>query len=107
MRVGEQTNRHLLLAAITTVFSGMLSLITIIMAWELWVVPLMVIACFSVWLLHIAKIGSSVFYENLCAGLVLLEFFFFGVHATSLFDIPAVACIIILALFMINKQWIL
>ena len=44
MRVGEQTNRHLLLAAITTVFSGMLSLITIIMAWELWVVPLMVIA---------------------------------------------------------------
>ena len=63
--------------------------------------------CFSIWILHIAKLGSDTFYENLCAGLMLTEFFFFGVHESSLFDIPAVACILALALFMLNKKWIL
>ena len=106
MRAGEQTSRHLLLAVITTVFSGMLGLVTVAMAWELWMIPLMAAGCFSVWLLHIAKIGSGVFYENLCAGFVLLEFFFFGVHESSLYDIPAMACIIVLALFALNKKWV-
>ena len=59
MRTGEQTSRHLLLAVITTVFSGMLSLITVVMAWELWTIPLMAAACFSVWVLDIAKVGSA------------------------------------------------
>ena len=107
MRAEEQTSRHLLLAVITTTFSGMLALITAVMAWELWTVPLIVIGCFSVWLLHIAKIGSNALYENLCVGLVLVEFFFFSVHEVSLYDIPALACVIILALFMLNKVWIL
>ena len=107
MMAREQTSRYLLLAVIITVFSGMLGLITLVMAWEFWMIPLMAAGCFSVWLLHIAKMGSGIFYENLCAGLMLLEFFFFGVHESSLFDIPAVACIIVLALFMLNKKWVL
>ena len=107
MRSEEQISRHLLLAVITTVFSGMLSLVTLAMAWEFWMVVLVAAGCFSVWLLHIARIGSEMLYENLCTGLMLTEFFFFGVHETSLFDIPAVACVLILALFMLNKKWVL
>ena len=107
MRAEEQTGRHLLLAVIITVFCGMLSLITALASWEVWMIPLMAAGCFGVWCLHIAKIGSDAFYENLCAGLMLVGFFFFGVHEGSLFDVPSVACIIILALFMLNKKWIL
>ncbi len=107
MRAEERTSRHLLLAVIVTVFSIIMSFVTISMAWELWMVPLMAAGCFSVWTLHIARLGSDTFYENLCAGSMLIEFFFFGVHETSLFEIPAVACILILALFMLNKKWIL
>ena len=107
MRSDEQTSRHLLLAVVTTSFSALLSLIVVLLAWELWVVPLMLAGCFSVWLLHIARMGSDAFYEYLCAGLMLVEFFFFGIHEATLFDIPAAACILILALFMLNKKWIL
>ena len=107
MRAGEQTSRHLLLASITTVFSGLLALTTVMMAWEIWVIPLMGAGCFSVWLLHIGKRGSDTFYENLCAGIMVLEFFFFSVHESSLFEIPTVACVTILALFMLNKKWVL
>ncbi len=107
MRAEEQTSRHLLLAVITTVFSGFLSLIVVVMAWELWMIPLMAAGCFSVWLLHIARIGSKALYEYLCAGVLLVEFFFFGVHEIILFDIPAVACVMVLALFMLNKKRLL
>ncbi|MEY8360408.1 response regulator [Anaerotruncus colihominis] len=107
MRVGDLTSRHLLLAVITTVFSSILVLVTVVMAWELWMVPLIMAGCFCVWILHIARAASDRFYEHLCAGLLLTEFFFFGVHETSLFDIPAVACVLILTLFMLNKKWIL
>lgn len=107
MRGEDQTGRHLLLAVIVTIFSVMLSLVTVIMAWEVWMVLLMAAGCLSVWFLHIAKLGSGTLYENLCAGLLLTESFFFGVHGSSLFDMPAVSCILILALFMLNKKWML
>ena len=107
MRAETQTSRHLLLAVITTIFGGMMCLVAMVMAWEFWMVLLMTAGCFSVWVLHIARIGSDALYENLCAGLMLTEFFFFCAHEGSLFDIPAVACILILALFMLNKKWVL
>ena len=107
MRGEDQTGRHLLLAVIVTIFSVMLSFVTILMAWESWMVPLMTAACLSIWVLHIARLGSDTLYENLCAGLLLTESFFFSVHSSSLFDMPAVSCILILALFMLNKKWVL
>ena len=107
MRAEEQTSQHLLLAVIVTVFSGLLGLITLFLSWEFWTLPLMTVACFVVWFLHIGRLGSSTLFDNLCAGLMLIEFFFFGVHESSLFDLPAVACILILALFVLNKKWIL
>ena len=107
MRAEEQTSQHLLLAVIVTVFSGLLGLITLFLSWEFWTLPLMTVACFVVWFLHIGRLGSNTLFDNLCAGLMLIEFFFFGVHESSLFDLPAVACILILALFVLNKKWIL
>ena len=40
MRAEEQTSKHLLLAVIVTVFSSILGLVTMAMAWEFWMVPL-------------------------------------------------------------------
>ena len=107
MRPEEQTSRHLLLAVIITVLSGILSFVTLVMSWEFWMILLITAGCFSVWILHITKLGTDTFYENLCAGVMLIEFFFFSVHESSLYDIPAMACILVLALFMLNKKWIL
>ena len=109
MNAGEQTSRHLLLAVITTVFSTLMSLVTLVMSWEEAVKkitgrlgansfmrskvsmpfsfgisiskrtrstgsPLILSRAF--WLLHIARIGSDTLYENLCVGLLLIEFFY-------------------------------
>lgn len=107
MRTERQTSKYLLLASIVSVFSVMLALITVVMSWEMWMIPLIVFGMFSVWCLHIGRIGSEAVYENLCAGVMLVEFFFFGVHSGSLFDIPAVACIMILIFSMLDRKRLL
>lgn len=107
MRTERQTSKYLLLASIVSVFSAMLVLITLVMIWEMWMIPLIVFATFSVWCLHIGKIGSEALYENLCAGVMLTGFFFFGVHTVSLFDIPAVACIMLLVFSMLDRKRLL
>ena len=107
MRPEEQTSRHLLLAVIITILSSILNFVTLVMSWEFWMILLITAGCFSVWILHITKLGADIFYENLCAGVMLIEFFFFSVHESSLYDIPAMACILVLTLFMLNKKWIL
>ncbi len=107
MRAEQLTGRHLLLAVITTIFTGILDAVTIIMGWELWLIPLVTAGCLIVWALHITRTGPPNVYEGLCSGLLLLEFFFFSVHESSLFDIPAMAGILVFSLFMLNKKWIL
>ena len=107
MREKEQTSIHLLLASIVTIFGVMLILITIAISWEPWMVPIIVIGNSLVWFLHIGRVGSENFYENLCAGLLMIGFFFFGIHEAVLFDIPAVACMILLIFSMFDKKRLL
>ena len=107
MRREEQTSIHLLMAGTVTMFSVVLSLIIVGISWELWMVPLLAVGCLVVWWLHIGRIGSDILYENICTGMVLTEFFFFGVHEDCLYDIPAVICIMILIFSMLDKKRLL
>ncbi len=107
MRAKGQTSVHLLLASIVTMFGIMLILITLALSWEPWMVPVILIGNTLVWCLHIGRVGSETFYENLCFGLLMVGFFFFGVHKITLFDIPSVACMIILVFSMFDKKRLL
>lgn len=107
MRERSETSIHLLLATIVTTFGVMLILTILAMSWEPWMVPVILIGNTLVWILHIGRTGSDSFYENLCIGLLMVGFFFFGVHATTLFDIPAVACMLVLVFSMFNRKRLL
>lgn len=107
MRTEGQTSIHLLLASIVTIVGVMLILLTLSMSWEPWMVPVIQIGNTLVWILHITRAGSETFYENLCSGLLMVGFFFFGVHEIILFDIPAIACMLILVFSMFDKKRLL
>lgn len=96
MKTKGLTSLHLLLAGIVTLFGTMLILVTIAMSWEPWMVPIIIIGNSLVWILHIGRFGQETFYENLCAGLLMVGFFFFSVHRFVLYDIAAIACMILL-----------
>ncbi|MCI8834659.1 MAG: response regulator [Ruminococcus sp.] len=107
MREHEQTSIYLLLAVVASTFSAMLILVTAALSWELWIVPLIVIGCMILWWVHIRVEGVGLLYENLCAGLVLIEFFFFGVHREVLFEIPVLACILLLIFSLRDRKRLL
>ncbi len=107
MRTEDQTSIHLLLATIVTVFGVFLIVITLALSWEFWMIPVILVGNTLVWCLHIGRFGSESFYKNLCAGLMMIGFFFFGVHKSSLYDIPAVACMVILVFSMFDKKRLL
>ncbi len=107
MKASTQTSTHLLMALAATMLSAMLILITLIMSWELWMIPLTIIGSGIIWWLHIGRIGSVMLYENLCAGVMMVEFFFFGVHEGSLFDIPLIACTLLLVFSLPDRRRLL
>lgn len=107
MREQEQTSIHLFLAVTANAFSVMLVLVILAMSWELWVIPLIVVGCFIIWWFHIGRDGSEILYENICTGLMLIEFFFFGVHRDILFEIPVVACTLLLIFSLRDRKKLL
>lgn len=107
MRTESQTSMHLLMASTLSILSVLLGLITFTRSWELWTIPMMFVGCLVVWWFHIGRVGTEILYENICTGLLLLEFFFFGVHESSLFDIALMACIVILLLSLLNSRRLL
>lgn len=107
MRTKEQTSIHLLMASIVTLVGIMLIFLIVAMEWEPWMVPVILIGNTLVWILHITRTGSGIFYENLCAGLLMIGFFFFGVHEATLFDIPVFACMLIFIYSLSDKKRLL
>ncbi len=107
MRAEAQVSTHLLMAGVVSVFSTVLILVTLAMSWELWIVPLIALGCIVVWWLHIGRVGSGILYENMCAWLMLGGFFFFGVHKASLYEIPSVACVLLLVFSFLNRKCLL
>ncbi len=100
-----KTDIHLIMVLVVTVFNILLMAIICIMSWEMWMLPLIAIALIAAWVLHIVKIFSEETFEYLCIGIMVVEFFFYGAHETSLYDMPVVIGVLLFALFMLDKKY--
>ncbi|MDE6053120.1 MAG: sensor histidine kinase, partial [Lachnospiraceae bacterium] len=102
-----QTGIHLLMAGIASVFGILLVLITFVMQWELWTVPLVVMGILAIWVIHIGKLGTDAFYEYLCTGVMTIGFFYYGAHDAVLLDVSVIVCILLFMLALLNKKSLL
>lgn len=103
----ERTAVHLLMAGIVSIFSVLLIAVTIVMPWEIWTIPLLVIGIVSIWVLHIGRLSSDIVYEYICAGLMMVEFFYYGIHEVCLYDAPVIACVLFFLLALLGKKTLL
>ena len=103
----EQMGIHLMMAGIASVFGVLLILATFVMAWEQWMVPLIAAGIFALWGLHIGRTISEHAYEYVCAGVMSVEFFYFGAHGDWLYDTAVIVCIVLFMLAFLNKTQIL
>ena len=58
MKTEAQISMHLLMAGTLSILGVLLSVITLLRPWELWMIPLIIIGCLVVWSLHIGRIVS-------------------------------------------------
>lgn len=106
-RADGKTNVHLVLAIIVSVFSLMLIVVTCTLSWEMWMIPLIILGLLLVWGLRIVPLVGEDAYEYLCSGIILFVLFFYGVHETSLFDLPITMGVFIVTLSMLDKKILL
>ena len=104
---GTRTSIHLIMALTVTVFDIMLTALIFVESWEMWMLPLIYIALIAVWVLHIVKIFPDKILEYMFVLVMLLQFFFFGIHESTLFDMPIVMSILFFILSMLDKKFIL
>lgn len=106
-RTEGKTNVHLVLAILVSVFSLMLIVVTCTLSWEMWMIPLIVLGMLLVWGLRIVPLVGENAYEYLCSGIILFVLFFYGVHETSLYDLPITMGVFIIMLSMLDKKLLL
>lgn len=103
----KNTDIHLIMVLVVTVMNILLSVVICLMSWEMWMIPLIVMVLVAAWAFHITKTVSDRTFEYMCTGILLVEFFFYGVHPTSLFDMPIVVGAFLIMLSMLDKKFIL
>lgn len=104
--IEEQMGNHLLMVCMASVLSLVLICFTIVMSWELWTIPLIVIGILSIWCFHIGNFISGKAYEYVCTGFMIVECFYFGVHRQSFTSMPVLICLLFLMLALLEKKFL-
>lgn len=87
---------HLMVLLSYSLFSIILIGETIIMKWELWAIPLIIISNIMSWIMHIRNSVPTKARTWIYAVLMMGTFFFYGIHPTSTYDIAGVMCAILI-----------
>ena len=81
---------HLLLLIGNSLMSSMLIFETIRVGWEIWAAVLIFFAVIVTWVLHIRQIATHDVRMWIYGFIMMVTFFFYGVHPTSTFDMIAI-----------------
>ncbi len=87
---------HLVTLFSHTFFCMVLIVEDLVLGWEHWMLPLIVIKMIVCWWLHLAQFFTPTQRLRIYAALGLVIFFFYGVHATSFYDMAAVMVVLLL-----------
>ena len=87
---------HLLILFTHTFFTFLLISEDIILGWEYWVLPVLMLQLIFCWSMHLFSMYTSSIRIHIFAGFEFLFFFFYGVHETSFYDLAPVMTILLL-----------
>ena len=89
---------HMTFISTFSAMSILLIVITYISDWELWMIPVSVVAILSCWIFHIFDFFSDRVRIYIYLIYTTLELMFYGTHFDSLTDIPVILCLIIICM---------
>ncbi len=78
---------------------------TLVMQWETWAVAYLLVGILLMWLCHFSRTISLKHRVPLYVVIILGTFFFYGIHKTSLFDVPIIGIIMLSVFLMMECDW--
>ena len=81
---------HILILVIYTFFSIILIGESLLLGWEIWAIPLVIVGIGTSWWLHISQSIQEKTRLWFYAVLWMTEFFYYGIHITSMFDMSVI-----------------
>ena len=94
---------HLILLIGYTIFVGMFFIITFLLEWEKWPLILVAVAVFSCWFIFIRSIFTEAQRVWVICIIMMCNFFIYGTHLTSTYDLVIVMSVIALLLAMTGR----
>ena len=103
--MNRSNNERLIILLISIGCIG-LSIESLMLGWEFWVPPLLMVGAVSLWGMHIT--GNPEYKVRQVAYLVyvMLMVFYHGVHGTSYYDVAIVIVLVMVALSLLNHIYI-
>ncbi|MBQ5968403.1 MAG: response regulator [Clostridiales bacterium] len=89
------SSSHLMVLITFTVSTILLIGESILLGWEKFILPLVVLAVIVCWIIHFRKDGTAVFRMRIYALLMMCTAFFYGIHPTSTYDLAIVMAVLI------------
>ena len=86
---------HVLMVLMYTILTVALTAECFVMDWEKWAIIPMVTGAVGIWYMHLFRLGADRLRVYMCAAFMMAEFFFYGTHETSTFDLAMVMCVMI------------
>ncbi len=79
---------------------------TILMSWELWAIPIIAASIIICWGLHITQFMSHKVRLYISTMLMMVCYFFYGIHITSTYDMPLLMMLIIMIFTTTGEVWL-
>ena len=99
----NKTNVHFITCIFLSIACAGMTVVSIILHWEFWVPPLLIIGLAALWVMHITQYSTERQRENYFLIYAMILVFFHGVHETSLFDVSIVAVLMLLTFTMLTR----
>ena len=80
---------------------------TIVLKWEFWVIPLIVMGMIALWYIHVAQRMTADYRLVLYFIFGMVQVFFHGVHETSMFDIAVVSMLFMIIFSLADRLYII
>lgn len=87
---------HLSMLIVASVGSIALVAESLLMGWEFWMLPLIVVGFLFLWWIHISQMWEAGIRERCYVAYLLVMAFFHGAHATSFFDVALMSCMLMI-----------
>ncbi|MBP5465122.1 MAG: response regulator [Treponema sp.] len=78
---------------------------TLVMQWETWAVAYLLVGILLMWICHFSRTISLSHRVPMYVVIILGTFFFYGIHKTSLFDVPIIGIIMLSVFLMMECDW--